>query len=325
VCSPEDVCDSALNVLREAAVKGQTCVDDAPQCLLQMGLLQPMAMLPGLLNVVPPATAASVAMRPHEEAASAAARRLAMLSESFRRAEAVFNAALQELQPDTITLRDLPTINRVIDAAVAGCTTDLMTAQPGGARPPEILDSIIARSLETLGRGVRQRTIYQHAVRSHGPTVNYILQVVASGAEIRTVDKVFDRLIICDRRVCFISYEAEGEEMALEVQNPGVVAFLVKVFEHMWDRSIAVEVANGFRPKGVLTDIERSVARMIVSGSTEDKIARHLGISRRTVAEYASRLARHVGSNSRAQLGYLIATHGLLEDPDIDPGQVMLG
>lgn len=323
-CVPGDVCEAGLKFLHEAAKEGQVAADGAPRCLLTLGLLQPLTAASGLLGVVPPATAAAVALEPHERAASEAAERLEALNATFRRVDRVFNAVRQELAPDTVTLRGLATINRAIDAAVAGCTTELMTAQPGGSRPPEVLDALVARSLETIRRGVRQRTVYQHAVRSHRPTVEYAVRVMAAGAEIRTVDKVVDRLIICDRRICFISGVEDGVETALEIRNPSVAAFLVKFFEHTWDRAIAVDVALGFRPEGVLTDIELSVARMIVSGSTEDKIARHLGVSRRTVAEHASRLARHLGSTSRAQLGYLIAVHGLLDDIDVKPREPSL-
>lgn len=317
-CTQSGICDDGLEFLREAVVEGQVAAAAAPTCLLSLGLLQPLAGAPELVTVVPPSSAAAVTLLPYERAVAEAARRVTLLKATFERVQTTFNAARQELAPDTITLRGLDTINRVVDAAVMECTTELMTAQPGGSRPPEILDALLARSLETISRGIRQRTIYQHAVRSHRPTLEYIVRVMAAGAEIRTVDKVFDRLIICDRRVCFIPDTGNGDETALEIRNPGLVAFLCKVFDHHWDRGIAVDGSGGFRPDVVLTDIERSVGRMIVSGSTEDKIARNLGISRRTVAEYASRLARHLGSTSRAQLGYLIATHGLLDDAPAD-------
>ncbi|MEU0548236.1 helix-turn-helix transcriptional regulator [Micromonospora sp. NPDC005979] len=320
-CPAGDICEAGLAFLPRAAREGHVAAVDAPRCLLALGLLQPLATNPDQLSVVPPSTAAAVALRPHQRAASEATAQMNTLNETFRRVEDVYNAAHQDRVPDVVNLHGLATINRVIDAAVAGCATELMTIQPGGSRPPEILDALMSRSLETIRRGVRQRTIYQHAVRSHRPTLEYAMRVMAAGAEIRTVDRVIDRLIICDRRVSFISADDNAEEAAaLEIRNPGVVGFLVKAFEHTWDRAIAVNASYGFRPEDVLTDIELSVARMIVSGSTEDKIARNLGIGRRTVAEYASRLARHLGSRSRAQLGYLIATHGLLEEVDTEPG-----
>ncbi|GAA0448343.1 LuxR family transcriptional regulator [Actinoplanes capillaceus] len=324
-CPADDICDGCLDFFHRAVKDHQVRANQAPPCLVSLGLLQPIVDEPGQLSVIPPSSAAAVALRPYENAMAETTRRIESLSAAYRQAEAVFNTAQQGLIPETVTLRGSSTINRVVDLAVTDCLNELMTMQPGGARPTELLDALVARSLETIRRGVHQRTIYQHAVRSHRPTLDYAIRIMSAGAEIRTVDKVFDRLIICDRKVCFIP-NAGDDESALEIRNEGVVNFLVKVFEHTWDRAIAIDVSSGVRPIGVLSDIELSVARMIVSGSTEDKIARNLGISRRTVAEYASRLARHLGSSSRAQLGYLIATHGLLDESKLLPVQrAMLG
>lgn len=49
-----------------------------------------------------------------------------------------------------------------------------------------------------------------------------------------------------------------------------------------------------------------------MGGETDESIARRLGMSRRSVAEHVRRVSERLGSNSRAQLGYLVATSGLL-------------
>ncbi|MFF5703100.1 LuxR C-terminal-related transcriptional regulator [Streptomyces sp. NPDC012794] len=64
--------------------------------------------------------------------------------------------------------------------------------------------------------------------------------------------------------------------------------------------------------------------RLLVAGHTDEAIARRLGTSRRTVAAHVSRIAATLQSRSRAQLGYLIATSGLLPaderaEPDCAP------
>ncbi|MFD8292882.1 LuxR C-terminal-related transcriptional regulator [Streptomyces lavendulae] len=64
--------------------------------------------------------------------------------------------------------------------------------------------------------------------------------------------------------------------------------------------------------------------RLLVAGYTDEAIARRLGTSRRTVAAHVSRIAALLQSRSRAQLGYLIATSGLLPadehaERDCDP------
>lgn len=313
ICPELQACDHGLLRYRDAVAAGRLDADGAPHCLVNLGLLEaPQEGADHLIPVPPPAAAARV-LRPHEQEVAALNEVVRTLSATFESAEANYIAAKQGQLPDMVILRGARMINQVIDATVSNCRTELMTAQPGGSRPESVLEELIARSLETIRRGVRQRTLYQHAVRAHGPTFDYILQVTEAGAEVRTVDEMFDRLIICDRSVAYIPTSSADEEEAMEIRNPAVVRFLVNVFEHTWDRGIIVDL-SARRPQSVVTDMERSVARMLVFGSTEDKIARDLGVSRRTVAGYASRLARRLGSKSRAQLGYLVATSGLLEE-----------
>ncbi|GAA2415917.1 hypothetical protein GCM10010433_13660 [Streptomyces pulveraceus] len=63
----------------------------------------------------------------------------------------------------------------------------------------------------------------------------------------------------------------------------------------------------------VTSDLQRTILQAVVGGETDESIARRLGMSRRSVAEHVRRVSERLGSNSRAQLGYLVATSGLLE------------
>lgn len=83
-------------------------------------------------------------------------------------------------------------------------------------------------------------------------------------------------------------------------------------FDHAWTRGIPAAFGRDRRSSLVASDLERALARMLIAGYTEERIARDPGMSRRTVADHTSRLSRRLGSVSRAQLGYLIATRGLL-------------
>lgn len=185
---------------------------------------------------------------------------------------------------------------------------------PAAHAGPESVPKAIELSLRTLGRGVAQRTLYQHSARTHPPTLEYVRTVCAAGAQVRTLDEMFDRLMIFDDSVAFIPTSSAYTDEALEIRQPAIVWFLRNVFENAWSRAIEVVPAQARTSPDVAKDLERALARMLVAGHTEEKIARELGLSRRTVAEHTSRLSRRLGSNSRAQLGYLIATRGLLDD-----------
>lgn len=211
----------------------------------------------------------------------------------------------------------LSVINAAIDTAVADCRDEILTIQPGGARPAVALADGLARSRDLLARGVRQRTIYQHTVRSHGPTLSYIEEVTAAGAEVRTIADVFDRMLIFDREVAFIpSDEVSTASTAVRVQHPALIRFLLNHFNSSWARAVPVRPAVGSPRTPVITsDLQRTILLAVVNGETDASIARRIGMSRRSVAEHMRKVSEQLGSNSRAQLGFLLATSGLLEAP----------
>ncbi|MEV7282338.1 LuxR C-terminal-related transcriptional regulator [Streptomyces sp. NPDC093111] len=269
---------------------------------------------PGLLAAVTPATAARRTLAPLERELAENRIRLEALTKAFETAEVVYAEGRQTGPQSSTILRGAGEIAETIDAAVGLCKAELLTAQPGGRRPPAILETVVRRNLDLLSRGISQRTLYQHAVWNHPPTAGYIRTVAEAGGSVRTVDEMFDRVIICDRTVAFIPTLSDSPDEALEVRDPHVVRYLANVFEYAWARGTPVDPAAGKRPEIVVSELEQSIVRFLVAGHTEEKIARGLGISRRTVAEYISRISRRLGSVSRAQLGYLIATKGLLPE-----------
>ncbi|MET9350925.1 LuxR C-terminal-related transcriptional regulator [Streptomyces termitum] len=319
-CGRQRPCTRGLAHYRSAVATGEsTDPSSAPPCLLRLGLLAPSPDGEGLVPV-PATVASSLALRPHREEMAARTRLIEELTAAFDVVEQAYSEVTDSRQPRLTLLRGTALIGAAIDAAVGACTTELMTAQPGGGRPAEILENSLRSNIELIERGVCQRTLYQHAVRMHQPTFEYMCTIVEAGGEVRTLDEMFDRLIICDRTVAFIPTSSSYEQEALEIRDPAVVRFLANVFDHAWARGIPATPARDRRPQLVASDLERALARMLITGYTEEKIARDLGMSRRTVADHTSRLSRRLGSTSRAQLGYLIATRGLLGDtPALSP------
>ncbi|MFE2290745.1 response regulator transcription factor [Streptomyces sp. NPDC059452] len=86
--------------------------------------------------------------------------------------------------------------------------------------------------------------------------------------------------------------------------------------EHAWERADAVSYQPDQRRPRLLTEKTRlRVLRLMVDGYTDGAIAGRLGMSTRTVASHLKKASDALGSNSRAQLAYLIARTGLLDDP----------
>ncbi|MFD5186588.1 LuxR C-terminal-related transcriptional regulator [Streptomyces sp. NPDC058357] len=100
---------------------------------------------------------------------------------------------------------------------------------------------------------------------------------------------------------------------ALRIQHPALVRFLARNFDEAWARAVPVRPERvPLRTPVVTSDLQRTILQAVVGGEADESIARRLGMSRRSVAEHVRRVSEQLGSDSRAQLGYLVATSGLL-------------
>lgn len=314
--APSEVCGAGLEFYRTALLEGRAPGPDAPMCVREFGLVAPAVDDPEVMVPIPPSVATAALAHPVERLILEQQQALASVRASMSQAESVYRTARRKENESSQRLTPAPVITAALDEAIAGTKHELLTAHPGGRRPEEVLVKALPRTLAAHRKGVKQRTLYQHTIRAHGPTLDYIKQVTELGVEVRTVDEVFDRMIICDRAVAFIPDMGKDHGThALKVTDPGVVHFLVSAFEYAWERAKPVVYEQDQQRPPLLTDETRlHVLRLMVDGYTDAAIASRLGISTRTVASHLKKVGDMLGSNSRAQLAYLTAKSGLLDD-----------
>ncbi|SEM56576.1 helix-turn-helix transcriptional regulator [Streptacidiphilus jiangxiensis] len=309
------ICEAGMRVYQQAWADGGAPTAATPKCLTRLGLVHALADDPNTVVPMPPDIAAADLSRPLEEAISEQQEQLSKLRRAVAEAEPVYREFLDRSRPAIRQLSGAATISTALAEAVDSCRFELLTAQPGGGRPAEILEQALTRDLALSARGVRQRTLYQHTVRNHPPTRAYIQRVSEHGAQVRTINQVFDRLIICDRAIAFVPAGPDRQHSALVINTPSLVDYLVKVFEYMWDHAVTLSVEPGGGRPELLTDrVRRDVIRLVVDGCTDAGIAHKLGISTRTVSKHIQRVSEELGSRSRAQLGYLVHAEGWFRD-----------
>jgi DNA-binding CsgD family transcriptional regulator len=282
-------------------------------CLLEFALLQPDPDDSNCLRPVPPSVALAQRLHPLEREIQERRRRTIELTESF---EPFLMVSAQNPAPThAITvLEGIDRINAALDIATNECHTEMLTIQPGGRRSEYILNEAVQRDRPLTDRGVRIRTLYQHTVRYSQGTAAYLDRIASGKMEIRTLEELTERLIICDNAVAFIPAGTAEDVVALELRHPGLVQYLVRVFEQLW-RSATPLVENvpyESTPEGI-TGVQRAIAKLLVEGHVDEAIARRLGMNVRTCRAHIAKLAAALGSGSRAQLGYLIAQSGVLE------------
>ena len=156
------------------------------------------------------------------------ARAFGALTQTWRRSPGGTRGPISEFHMQAIGI--------FISGAVAEAEEELLTAQPQAGRERASLQQAAARDKAALDRGVRMRTLYQHSARRHTMTRDYVAQVTALGAEVRTLDEFFNRMIVIDRRLAIIPGPT-GDDVAIAVQEPALVAYLVDVFERAWERA----------------------------------------------------------------------------------------
>lgn len=308
------LCGEGLTRYRQAVVKGCTPREGAPQCLVRKGLLVVPPDDPDVLVPVSPEVAQAELVRPIEESLERQRANAQEIASAFAPVHAIYTAARREhlgLGWAT-TVHGERVINTTLAHAVRSAQEEVMTVQPGGERLAHDLDD-----LDHVRGRTRHRTLYQHAVRTHSATMRHIEAIIEAGGEVRTLDHVIDRLVIVDRAVAYVPGDSDHRATALEIRHPAIVSFMVQVFEGSWERATPVVPTASRDQEPVVTDeMQRAIMRMLVAGYTDEAIARRLGTSRRTVAGRVSRISALLRSRSRAQLGYLIATTGMLPMDD---------
>ncbi|MFI8947562.1 LuxR C-terminal-related transcriptional regulator [Streptomyces sp. NPDC053750] len=314
---PEELCEAGLELYTQALRKGHATVSeaDATPCLIDFGLLQPTFDDADLLGPVPPTVALHRLLRASQERIADERRREEQLTESFA---ALIRSSSHIVTGDTSTLRLLSgkeRIDRTIGEVMAVATDQVLTIQPHSTHigpHPRVHEVALARDQALLDRGGRIRTLYQHTLR-HAPTVVARYERLSGDVEARTLDEITERLIIVDHTVAYIPANTD-RTMALEVRHPALISYFLTTFDRLWRLATPMHPDSVRRPSpGGVTHRQRAIAALLIEGHTDTDIADRLGMNVRTARVHIAKLAATLGSESRAQLGYLIGQSGILD------------
>lgn len=218
-------------------------------------------------------------------------------------------------------IEDKAIVNARLDDVVNSAQSEILSAQPGGPRDRAQLERSLERDTAALERGVAKRTLYKAVARDNTCTAEYVRAMTGREAgrrpEYRTLPAPFERCIVVDRRVAFISnYYLEGapDHSAWLVTDKAMVAYIAAEFDARW-RS-ADPWHGELRGRGQVVDTvssaggerasrrQREIMRDLVGGLDQRAIAARLGVSVRTVADEITELKNLFDAKSQAELGY---------------------
>ncbi|MFK4799211.1 LuxR C-terminal-related transcriptional regulator [Streptomyces sp. MPA0124] len=314
---PDELCVAGQRMYQRSLHEGQMALRDvdAAPCLIDMGLLAPAADDPDRMEPVAPFIALRRLLWASEDRIADERRRGQRIADAL---EPLMRAGVRAAGTSTPMLRILSSkeqTSRAITDALAEARAETLTIQPYRphlTRQPEVHAAALARDQAFLDRGARIRALYQHTVRHIGYTRDRY-EHLTGDVEARTLDEVTERLIVIDRTVAFIPASAD-RSLALEVRHPALIAYFVNVFDRLWHlatpmhpQAVQQPTLNGITPR------QRAIAALLVEGHTDSAIADRLGMNVRTARVHIAKLAATLGSESRAQLGYLIGQSGILD------------
>ena len=211
-------------------------------------------------------------------------------------------------------------INPFIAGLVAEAEEEMLTAQPQTGREATALAAAALRDTAMLERGTKMRTLYQHSARRSAVTAKYVAAVSDRGAEVRTLDEFFKRMIIIDRRVAIIPAN-DDLSSAVAVREQSVVAFLVDIFERSWERARPFTNRESTMLRDIAGEQRSMTIRMLIEGHSDPVSAKRLGVSPRTYAGYVADLKAEYEAETRFQLGYAMGQAGVSgRESDTDEG-----
>lgn len=155
--------------------------------------------------------------------------------------------------------------------------------------------------------GVTLQCIYNRAAIEQTGVLPEIEQLIRAGQQARVLPNLPMKLCIVDGRLAVLPLQREsaGCEAVIVVHASALLDALGKLFEGLWQRAVPLRLPTlkalpGPRRPAVSED--RLIA-LLLSGITDEAIARHLAIGYRTTQRHIAALMARLGADTRFQAG----------------------
>ncbi|MER5431350.1 LuxR C-terminal-related transcriptional regulator [Streptomyces sp. NPDC002588] len=162
---------------------------------------------------------------------------------------------------------------------------------------------------DLLRRGIVSRGIYAATALEDPRSLAQALRMAELGERARVLPSVPVKLVMVDgsRALLPLTASAAGGYCCVVVRHSAVTEALQKLFDMAWQQATPLG-----RPAedGELSEEEQSLARLLAAGMKDEVVARHLGVSLRTLRRRVSELQERLGAASRFQLGVRAAQRG---------------
>jgi DNA-binding CsgD family transcriptional regulator len=300
----------------ECSVTTNMSADEIDKRILRLSerrLLRPSLTDSGQYEAVSPELAAAELAAPMQ----ARAHQLMLDSEAVRRELSSLSSIYRASQrkhfaySSTEVLLDGDKVRQRLKDLATQVQSSLLAAHPT-MPPPAAMRAGFELDRQMLNRGVEFRSVYPHTARRQHDAVEYMLLLQGLGGQVRTAPVIPARMILMDEEVAIVPIKPSQGTGAVVLRDPPVLDFLVRVFDHIWER--AAPVTTPEYDEHVFEEIELSIMSELAHGRTDEAIARRLGISTRTLRRYLTMLCTRLGVETRFQLGMAASRAGVVGD-----------
>ncbi|MGW6405447.1 helix-turn-helix transcriptional regulator, partial [Streptomyces sp. NPDC055134] len=148
---------------------------------------------------------------------------------------------------------------------------------------------------DLLSRGIVSRGIYSATGLEDPKVLSRAFRMVELGEQARVLPSVPLKLLVVDgcRALLPLTASAAGGYCAVVVWHSAVTEALQKLFDMAWQQAAPLGQAVD---DGGLTESERTLTRLLAAGMKDEAVARHLGVSLRTLRRRVSELQERLGA-----------------------------
>jgi DNA-binding NarL/FixJ family response regulator len=107
------------------------------------------------------------------------------------------------------------------------------------------------------------------------------------------------RLYLADNNIAAIPLRSSTVDSMLVVYPSALLGALVALFDGLWRRALPLHST----PAGRTAASSQRLITLLLSGLTDEAIARQLGLSHRTVQRHVANLMTELGAHTRFQAG----------------------
>jgi DNA-binding CsgD family transcriptional regulator len=152
---------------------------------------------------------------------------------------------------------------------------------------------------EPPDRGLTYRTIYDRSTLDHPGALAVVERRIRAGQQARILPHLAITLYLADDRLAVLP--APGT--LLVVHPSALLDALIKLFEGLWQRALPMQPPPSTGSGPSAADARERLVTLLLSGLTDEAIARQLGLSHRSVQRRVAALMAELGTHTRFQAG----------------------